>query len=428
DIVPRDNVIIRLCSIEADFGKTFDEPSNEDFYTNIENWSKITKNLYIWDYIVDFSNYVLLHPNFHVLQKNLQIMRDHNAVAVFEQGDSFNSNGCFHNYKRYITAKLLWNPDLDMEKETISFMKAYYGPAWNEMYNFIKYANSVVAETPVKVATYMFDNNYFSTEDWIKLFAYLNNAEKKVRNSHKYYDRVRMDMMCFYAGVLSTNKEVGNTLSEKNLLPFSDFLAGAEAVNQFIPAHGLTYFGEGIPWESGAYAMSVKNEKKGSVPEECKNLKNEDWIDIQDENISYAGVIFEKEPYRKIIDDSTASDGKALKIDPKSIEWYIQEKIGYLYFDKSIKSADFYIVAKIEKGSKEGKAIECGVWSSVSGNCFTAFLGAEDTPNNEWQTIKLGSADFEKINGGAYFYICGKGDENMSPNVLIDRIFIIIKR
>jgi hypothetical protein len=42
---PRDNVIVRLCSIECNFLKPLTDASNAAFTTDIINWNKISDRL-----------------------------------------------------------------------------------------------------------------------------------------------------------------------------------------------------------------------------------------------------------------------------------------------------------------------------------------------------------------------------------------------
>ena len=69
-IHPRPNVIVRLCSIECNFREPLDDPSNAAFLRDLTTWSKICHRLYVWDYVTDFANYVLPHPNWFVLGPN----------------------------------------------------------------------------------------------------------------------------------------------------------------------------------------------------------------------------------------------------------------------------------------------------------------------------------------------------------------------
>lgn len=46
---PRPNVIIRLCSIECNFGAPMTDPSNANFSHDLVDWGNITERVYIWD-------------------------------------------------------------------------------------------------------------------------------------------------------------------------------------------------------------------------------------------------------------------------------------------------------------------------------------------------------------------------------------------
>ncbi|MBQ9359026.1 MAG: DUF4838 domain-containing protein, partial [Abditibacteriota bacterium] len=144
NIKPRDNVIIRLCDIRNNFGTPLrdclsrkDDPNQQTnlaFYKALQDWSRLTDHLFIWNYIVNFTNYYIIHPNFHCLKPDLQTFREHNAVAIFEQGDSFNAAPCFNVLKEYLTAKLLWDPDIDDDACIKDFLQGYYGAAAPYLY------------------------------------------------------------------------------------------------------------------------------------------------------------------------------------------------------------------------------------------------------------------------------------------------------
>ena len=134
NLKPADNVVIRLCSFECCFAHPFDDEKceqNATFKKDIEDWSKICENLYVWDYATNFYNYNGMFPNFQVLQPNMQFFEEHNVIGVYSCGNytPVNSNGEFGELRAYITAKLLWKPDADVETITKEFCKAYYGNA-----------------------------------------------------------------------------------------------------------------------------------------------------------------------------------------------------------------------------------------------------------------------------------------------------------
>ncbi|MBQ7595908.1 MAG: DUF4838 domain-containing protein [Clostridia bacterium] len=132
NVVPDDNVIVRLCSIECCFGHTLDDSScsrNKDFMKDLENWSRICRRLYIWDYAINYARTVGVFPNFGVLQRNMQVFYEHNVKGVYEEGN-FYMDKCdteFGELKSYLLSKLMQNPYMDYEAEMNGFLEAYYG-------------------------------------------------------------------------------------------------------------------------------------------------------------------------------------------------------------------------------------------------------------------------------------------------------------
>ena len=134
-IRPRRNVLVRLCDNECAFNRPLsDSPSgwtkNASFMSNLGDWSRVADGrLYIWDYQANFTSYMLPHPNLHVFADNIRTFRKFGAVGVFEQGDALCPVGDFVALKQYVTAHLLWNPDLDWRALRDEFLSGYYGAA-----------------------------------------------------------------------------------------------------------------------------------------------------------------------------------------------------------------------------------------------------------------------------------------------------------
>ena len=146
---PRHNVIVRLCSIECCFvhpldGSTVEkpEPHREEresqcaalgetaFLDDLREWSRITPRLYVWDYVTQFRNYLMPMPNFDVIDKNLRLFRSLGVKGMFEQGNfSHGGGGHLAELEAYLQARLMWNPDEDMEALMQDFLKGYYGEA-----------------------------------------------------------------------------------------------------------------------------------------------------------------------------------------------------------------------------------------------------------------------------------------------------------
>jgi hypothetical protein len=129
NIIPRENVNIMFCSIECNRSMPLaDDPRSAGFVNEMKDWDKLTDNIFAWDYIVQFNNYLTPFPNFHVLQPNIQFFYENGVNMMFQQG-SGHSWSDLSDLKQYLVAKLLWYPYLDADSVVNHFINNYYGDA-----------------------------------------------------------------------------------------------------------------------------------------------------------------------------------------------------------------------------------------------------------------------------------------------------------
>lgn len=136
-VKPRSNVNIMLCDIDCmrEVPLT-DNSSGRAFVEAIDGWSKISDNIFVWDYGINFDNIVAPFPNFHIMQPNIQLFRDHHANMMFEQ--IHGGEGCdMSELRAYLAAKLMWNPDIDFDATLRHFLDKYYGAAANHIYQYL---------------------------------------------------------------------------------------------------------------------------------------------------------------------------------------------------------------------------------------------------------------------------------------------------
>ena len=156
-IKPADNVIIRLCSIECCFGHPLSDEScanNAAFKKDIEEWSAICDNLYIWDYTTNFMYYLAPFPNLGVLRENVKFYKDHHVIGMFEQGNYQSTSGEFGELRAYLLAKLLWNPDMSEEeynRHMNEFLEDYYGAGWQHIRAYIDMTTEAAAKCEVGI-------------------------------------------------------------------------------------------------------------------------------------------------------------------------------------------------------------------------------------------------------------------------------------
>jgi len=193
---PDSNVMITLCSIELNRTRPIaEDPGAASFREDMEGWGRISKNIMMWDYEVQFSNYLTPFPLFHTLQPNLQYFTDNNVIANFQQCNA--SHGVeFAELKSYLMSKLMWNPDADADAVIDDFMQHYYGPAapWIRKYFDLLHAECQrynqfldIYGNPVQAA-----NTYLSVENLATYHSFFDMAESLVSEDTVLLARVQI--------------------------------------------------------------------------------------------------------------------------------------------------------------------------------------------------------------------------------------------
>ena len=198
---PRDNVCIRLCSIECHFNHPLTTENCSvcsAFRYDLVEWSKICENIYIWDYTTDFSYYISFFPNLHVLRENMQFFADHNVKGMFEQGNGQGLSGEFGELRAYLLAKLMMYPYMTEEEyyaHMDEFLAAYYGAGWKNIRSYIDQVSSLALLGPGHTIyhqpfTAVNENFYRVIEDGVT--KWWNKAEELAGDRLEYVQRSRL--------------------------------------------------------------------------------------------------------------------------------------------------------------------------------------------------------------------------------------------
>jgi hypothetical protein len=161
-------------------------------------WSKICKNIYVWDYTTDFSYYISFFPNLHVLRDNMQFFAEHNVKGMFEQGNGQGPSGEFGELRAYLLAKLMMYPYMTEEEyyaHMDEFLAAYYGAGWKNIRSYIDQVSALALNGPGHTIyhqpfTAVNDNFYRVIEDGVT--KWWNKAEELAGDRLEYVQRSRL--------------------------------------------------------------------------------------------------------------------------------------------------------------------------------------------------------------------------------------------
>ena len=257
-VVPADNVIVGLCTIECCFAHSLSDESckrNAAFVKDIEQWAAICNNLFIWDYTTDYLQYLAPFPNLHVLRENVQFFAQHHVIGLFEQGNHQSVSGEFGELKAYMLSKLLWNPDMTQEeydKLMDEFLRDYYGAGWKSIREYIDMTSEIVRGRTMcifdSVDGYMplvNDEGRQSADRFYKMLELWDNAYAAAENDLQkaHVERSRIQVL-YYS-------------------QFADMIDAAQREDyrrqmyEAIDKYGITYYREGvnIPAHDGAYPI-----------------------------------------------------------------------------------------------------------------------------------------------------------------------------
>lgn len=193
--VPRENVSIMLCDIDCRRQTALTEnPSGQEFMKALEGWSKICKNLFVWDYGINFDNYLSPFPNLSTIKDNMVIFRDHHVKMHFSQIASVRG-GDFAELRSYLVNNLMWDAGASLDSLEHRFLTRYYGKAGWPIYKYIKLMEGAAVGTDVDLFIYdspvSYKNNILRPELMRRYNALFDEAEAAVAGDPVRLARVR---------------------------------------------------------------------------------------------------------------------------------------------------------------------------------------------------------------------------------------------
>lgn len=191
---PAGNVYVMLSSIDAQRHQPLSSASSaKAFRDQLAGWKSLTKNLFVWDYTTQFTNYLAPFPDIPSLQPNVSYMAEHGVKGIFAQGTGY-TYGDLAELKSYLLAKALWNPEVDADALRADFLMHYYGRAANQVGEYLDALQKSVAETGAVLDIYGNPVNnrkdYLSPERIDMYSNILDKAEAVAEEDTKVSERI----------------------------------------------------------------------------------------------------------------------------------------------------------------------------------------------------------------------------------------------
>lgn len=192
-IVAEPNVNIMLCNIESTREKpVFD--TDPAFTSDLQDWGRMSQDILIWDYNIQFANPISPFPNLHTIGPNIKFYIENNVRALFMQATG--NKGEFGPLRCYLITKLMWNPEADPEAIIDDFLEGYYGKAAKFLKTYIDSMRESMLKEDFRLNIFGDPrdavNNYLAPAMMTKYHLLYDNAEKAVSGDKEKLDRVRI--------------------------------------------------------------------------------------------------------------------------------------------------------------------------------------------------------------------------------------------
>lgn len=262
DICCDDNVGVYLAfdSFRSSYG-LHEDNWNESLYQTVIGWSKKTHNILFWLYDVNFNYYFYPYDTSAYKQDFYKLMKDVGTIMVndLSQHQNTENTTAWNNVKSYISCKLRWDVNANVEELTRKFFKNCYKDAWEIMYNvYSEYkAHWAVLKYKVKNGVISDDKNNLRSifgglnekefwsltllESWVVQFKEAIKAIEYLKETDKTtYDKV-YKMICgeIISPMCMILDMYRSEFSTKELLDF------AEEFKYYVTASGVAYYCDG---------------------------------------------------------------------------------------------------------------------------------------------------------------------------------------
>ena len=164
NVVPADNVDILYCSPgcnnhslkdvmedpDACLGcaRPYDQSTSQSQnLSNLKGWLELTDNVYVWEYVDGFNNYIAQAPFYTYVYEEYSALAELGIKGIYSETrcDQSMCRYGFEDLRDYLLGKMMWDPDMsweEYEKLAKEFISCFYcgeadSPAADKIYEYL---------------------------------------------------------------------------------------------------------------------------------------------------------------------------------------------------------------------------------------------------------------------------------------------------
>lgn len=345
-----DYLLIFPMTLHVDYSTPLNKGRNEKLGADIVTWTKLAKNVQIWDHIANWAGFIQPTPNIYPIGESIQWLSTLPGVrGYFCEGDWNSAGGEFGALRAWMIARLTWDPGQDPKALVDDWCRHYYGQAGPMVRDYIGLMHAAAARSGDFLGQRympdlaMYDLDFVMASDRLFDQAEAAVAGDAVMLAHVRHARMPVDYL-----VLVRRGEFAAAAAARGV---NWQVAAAERRARFdqgLAENKIREYRQGGSVKELATLLDV--ERKVATPDPAvKNLAKSDWADIQD-------LAFMRFDTAAIVADPAASDGAAIRMSGKSSTWAAQLQLSALP-----KSGEWDLYAAVRVEAEPGHESEPGV-------------------------------------------------------------------
>ena len=417
---PEPNVIVRLCSIECDFSRPFSAATNRAFYRDLAGWSKVSRRLYCWDYVTNFSHYLAPYPNLGVLGPNVRTLVEHGVRGIFAEGVYETPGEEMAALKAWVLAKLFWDPTRDAGQLVAEFRQGYFGPAAPHVARYLE----IMRRDAEAHGTYLgcFYNiiaPFPSYEALVAAEAALAQARQAVAGQAELERRVRLAQLpLLYLWVYRPDLQGRAGLAGYEWYPGGDAVAAARQFGVVCKEEGITYLAISRPLDAGVF---LENRGRAEPPAGYGHVRG--VVDLQDYSFNMYGAA----PRYRYQADATASDGWVIAVEGDQTDAVeTQVDLGFAGGRVPAQGYRAFAVVKCELAGDSGDAFATAFYSHRRRDDFYyRKVPASAVKAGQWQTWEIGTLSRRDLADTGHLWVGMVGNGATVKSVAVDRFFLV---
>lgn len=314
----RDNVIIRIAELNAEWGRDSDlfhpitHPVNKSQYERLQGWSKVAKHIAEWDYWIQYSpndKFPTPYAPVSCLQPDLETFHRHGVSNVFVECESAETTS-FFALKCWLGYQLMQDPYRPAEPLIQAFMNGYYGAAGDKMREYLKLMEDNIAASDANLSKLKcFARPYLTLPFFLSCQRLLDEAETLCAGDAKSLLHVHRERLVVDAGLCHMWEDLTRYLPAESRLPFD-----RESLVERYEKYRLEQIeawrvGAGVTRAKAALADEMARFRAGSIPlpEQFRKLKPAHLRDFTWPSFRTHGQ------RTRVVADAEAAGGRALQ-------------------------------------------------------------------------------------------------------------------